>query len=256
MNVLVECPQSSAGEWRFRLLGTDVRVKFWFWVLVCMLCPVRATLPVLLWVAVCLGSALIHELGHVFACRFFGARASIVLYGWGGRTLLTRTLRGPLPEFVAALAGPLAGLAVVALTLVAARLCGTSIQLDWFLFFPLLTATPASVHDVPSSQSAALGYALLNFLLLVNLFWSFVNLLPVYPLDGHDAARAILETRDTFAGRRHSLMLSAVFAAAAAILGYVAGSYIVAIGFVVLCVSSLQASEGERGRRNSFTRSR
>ena len=32
MTTLVDCPQSDRGQWSFRLFGTPVRVKFWFWI--------------------------------------------------------------------------------------------------------------------------------------------------------------------------------------------------------------------------------
>jgi hypothetical protein len=37
MTTLCDCPQSNAFEWRFRLLGTDVSVKFWFWLVILIL---------------------------------------------------------------------------------------------------------------------------------------------------------------------------------------------------------------------------
>ncbi len=32
MTTLVDCPESQRGTWTFRLLGTRVRVKAWFWI--------------------------------------------------------------------------------------------------------------------------------------------------------------------------------------------------------------------------------
>src|SRR5713226_7063095 len=142
MNVLVDCPQSRAGEWSFRLLGVPVHVKFWFWVAVVLVCGAQETGAVLIFVAVCFASILIHELGHVFAFRFFGEDAEIVLYGWGGLAIPRHDVRGTLPRFVVAVAGPMAGFAVTVLTVGVAMASGATIRLGWHLFFPVLAALP------------------------------------------------------------------------------------------------------------------
>src|SRR5260370_41332090 len=109
MNVIVDCPQSNAGEWRFRLFSSDVRVKIWFWIAVVLTCGANDTGGVLIWVAVCLASILIHEFGHVLAFRYFRERADVVLYGWGGLTIPYHDVRGTGPRSVVALAGPAGG---------------------------------------------------------------------------------------------------------------------------------------------------
>src|SRR5215468_6819041 len=94
MNVLVDCPRSSAGELRFTVFGVPVGVKIWFWISTLLLCGAQDTAGVLIWVAVVLASVLIHELGHVFALRIFGERADVALYGWGGITIPWHAVRG------------------------------------------------------------------------------------------------------------------------------------------------------------------
>jgi Zn-dependent protease len=44
---------------------------------------------------------------------------------------------------------------------------------------------------VPAHAAFSNWYVLLNDLLFVNFDWGLVNLLPVYPLDGGHAARAV-----------------------------------------------------------------
>src|SRR5258705_7012113 len=136
MNVIVDCPQSNAGEWRFRLFSIDVRVKIWFWIAVVLTCGANDTGGVLIWVAVCLASILIHEFGHVLAFRYFRERADVVLYGWGGLTIPYHDVRGTGPRSVVALAGPAAGFCVTAVTLVIAWFSGAAIRLGWRLIFP------------------------------------------------------------------------------------------------------------------------
>jgi hypothetical protein len=166
MNVIVDCPQSNAGEWRFRLFGIDVRVKIWFWIAVVLTCGANDTGGVLIWVAVCLASILIHEFGHVLAFRYFRERADVVLYGWGGLTIPYHDVRGTGPRFVVALAGPAAGFCVTAVTLAIAWFSGAAIRFGWRLIFPVLMVAP--VEGAVAGQSGSLWYVLLNDLLWVN----------------------------------------------------------------------------------------
>jgi membrane-associated protease RseP (regulator of RpoE activity) len=241
MNVIVDCPQSSAGEWRFRLFDIDVRVKIWFWIAVAVMCGAQDTGGVLIWVAVCFVSILIHEFGHVLAFRYFRERADVVLYGWGGLTIPYHNVRGTGPRFAVALAGPAAGFCVTAATLAVASLSGAGIRVGWHLVFPVLTAGPAT--RVLPGQPAYLWYAFLNDLLWVNFYWGLLNLLPVFPLDGGHAAQAVLEQHDPYRGRRKALMLSAAVAGVMAALGAVDMNFYMLLVFVVLGVSSLQALE-------------
>src|SRR4051812_21703417 len=86
MNVIVDCPPTRVGEWYFRLFGTPVHVKIFFWIPVALLCPAQELGPVLIWVAVCLVAILLHEFGHVMALRAQGISSEVFLYHWGGLT--------------------------------------------------------------------------------------------------------------------------------------------------------------------------
>jgi membrane-associated protease RseP (regulator of RpoE activity) len=83
----------------------------------------------------------------------------------------------------------------------------------------------------------------LNDLLWVNFYWGLVNLLPVYPLDGGHASRAVFEQCDPFHGRRNSLILSACVAATLGLFGLVEQHWYMALMFGILMASSLQALE-------------
>ncbi len=108
--------------------------------------------------AVIFGSILVHELGHAFAGEALGLRTlGIVLHGFGG---LCQYGRAPTPGrgFLAALAGPAAGLLLGLAALVASLV--------------LPAGLPPGVA------------LLLRWLVAINLFWSAFNLLPMIPLDG------------------------------------------------------------------------
>jgi stage IV sporulation protein FB len=93
---------------------------------------------------------------------------------------------------------------------------------------------------LPRGQGFSLWYVLANDLLWVNFYWGLVNLLPVHPLDGGHAARAILEQVDPQNGWRKALILSATVAGAVALFGIFEQSYYLALMFVILAVTSLQ----------------
>ena len=76
---LVDCPESSRGEWRFRLFDIPVRVHSWFWFTTIFMSATRDAGGVLIWVAVCFVSILLHELGHVLAFRVFSEEAEALL---------------------------------------------------------------------------------------------------------------------------------------------------------------------------------
>jgi len=249
MPTLTDCPQSNSGEWTFRIFGVPVHVKFWFWA-ACLLTGAnqQETSAVLIWVAACFGSILLHEMGHVCAFRLFGAEAEVVLYGWGGLAIPRRGVRGTLARLSVSLAGPAAGFCAAAAVAAAAWFAGARIHLGWYLFLPWLRAYPAAAAGAIPGTSSYLWYVLLNDLLFVNLYWGLVNLLPVYPLDGGQASRALFEQSDPSRGRRNSLILSVALAVAIALAGVLEKSGYLVVMFAVLAVASLQALEAERSR--------
>lgn len=251
MPTLTDCPQSNLGEWRFWLFGVPVRVKFWFWV-ACLITGANQdeTWALVIWVAVCLGSILLHEMGHVAAFRLFGEEADVVLYGWGGLTIPERGVRGTLARLVVSLAGPAAGFCAAAVVMAAAWYSGAHIHLGWWAFLPWLAAYPATAVRIIPGTASYLWYVLLNDLLFVNVYWGIVNLLPVYPLDGGQASRALFEQSDPFGGRRKSLILSVAMAVAIALAGALERSPYVVVLFAVLAVASLQGLDAERSRPN------
>jgi stage IV sporulation protein FB len=251
MNVLIECPQSRAGEWRFRLFGVPVAVKFWFWVAAVVMCSAQETSTVVIWIAVCLVSVLIHELGHVYALRSFGDDGEIFLYGWGGLTVSRGRVRGLVPEVAVALAGPAAGFGAAILTAGVAMATGATVRFGWHNFFPVVQAVPgANGHGISDYR----WFALINDLLWVNFYWALVNLLPIYPLDGWHAARAVLAERAPGGARRKAFIWSAVAAAIMVVLGLVQRNLYMVVIFAVLGASSAQAVEGERGSPRSHGR--
>jgi stage IV sporulation protein FB len=198
----------------------------------------------LIWVGVCFVSILLHELGHVYAFRLFGEDAEIVLYAWGGLAISRRSHQTHLARFMVSLAGPFAGFCLAAVALAAAFLSGARIHLGFQMLLPVIyTWLDVSGGGVPGMMRSYYWHVLLNDLLWVNFYWGVVNLLPVYPLDGGHAARAVFEQRDPYRGMRKSLILSASVAAAVALLGILDRSIYMVVMFGILSASSLQMLE-------------
>ena len=242
MTPILDCLDTSRGEWRFRLFGTLIRVQIWFWFVILIMGGDREPLAELTWVAVCFVSILLHELGHVAAFRLFRVDAEVVLHGWGGLAIPHREIRGAWAQVLVSLAGPAAGFGLAGVALLAASQTGFRTFSKFHAMIPSLSVYAVRLPHFPLSWLPA-WTVLLNDLLWVNFYWGLMNLLPVYPLDGGQAARSIFERYDSVRGRRRSLIVSAVIGGAVALFGLAEQRYYLVMLFGLLAVSSIQALE-------------
>lgn len=173
----------------FKLFKIPVRVEPWFWLMGFLLFPGSVTgiksrqdlLMVLLWIIVLFVSILVHELGHALTSRkMTGVTPSIKLWGMGGlaypNTQLTQK-----QSFWVTWAGPLAGLGffgLIVLTCCAIYGFAVGTDLTMILLFP-----SRETYTVLAKMNDPVLY-MLKDLLRVNFWWSLMNLLPVFPLDG------------------------------------------------------------------------
>ena len=250
MTTLVDCPESDRGQWSFRLFGTRVRVKPWFWITLLLLGANRSFSGAAIWVGVCFVSILLHEMGHVFAFRFFRRDAEVVLYGFGGLAIPDGPVSGTFPEVMVSFAGPLAGFLLAGLTAAAITLTGGHIFCVWFMYLPHLYADPsgAVLFRLYGARYYITIMTIVNDLLYVNFYWGLVNLLPVWPLDGGHISRALLEHWDRHDGRRKSLIVSALAAGAIALAALSDRNIWIAAMFGAFCISSIQSMQGETRR--------
>jgi Zn-dependent protease len=201
-------PAPSPGELRFTLFGVPVRIHPLFW-LVMILLGLRGTpdgRTLITWVVVGGLSILVHEFGHVGAFAFFGMRARIVLYAFGGLAIADQPTYGRQwtpagtrdgwQQVAISLAGPAAGFLLAGVVVAGLFLSGTS---SYFFSFKIGVG--------PEIDNDRLALAV-NVLLYVNLAWGLLNLMPLYPLDGGHVARELLLMVDSRTGIRRSLMLS------------------------------------------------
>jgi Zn-dependent protease len=158
-------PAETSFDLRWRMFNIPVRVHPLFWVISAALgwdSYVRIGMNALLiWMFAMFASILIHELGHVFMGRVFGTEGHIVLHAFGGLAIGSNNLSNPWKRIAVSFAGP-------------------GVQLV------LLAAVWAVAPLLPPHQ--AVGW-LIEDLVLINLFWPLLNLLPIWPLDGGQIAR-------------------------------------------------------------------
>jgi Zn-dependent protease len=143
-------------------------------------------------------SILVHEFGHALVARSLGlGPVSIVLHGFGGLTAFSkRPAHGQ--GILVGLAGPLAGLV---------------------LGLGALWLDPGTAYGVLVSDAV-------RWLILVNIFWSLFNLLPMYPLDGGQVLWHVLALAlPAVVARTWVRRVSLLFAAAVGIASLVGGQF-------------------------------
>jgi Zn-dependent protease len=233
---------------RFTALGVPVRVHPLFW-LVSIIFAVQLPPPLaVIWVGVVFVSILIHELGHALTIRAFGWYPLILLYTFGGLAIYQPTHRDSRKELLISLAGPAAGLTLGALIVLVLRATHHDV---YFTF-----GGPAGLSwTLPEGIKNGYLSAAIYFLLRVNIWWSLINLLPVYPLDGGQACRQILSLLRVPDAVILSLKISLVVAVAMAVyaLAKLQEPYIAAM-FGYLAYQSFSTLQGYYGRGGGYGR--
>jgi Zn-dependent protease len=192
-------PTHTPYDLHFRLFGVPVRVHPMFWLLSAILgwdWIHLGVLYVVLWVACVFLSILVHELGHVFMAQAFGNRSHIVLYSFGGLAIRNRIEPYRWQRIAVSFAGPLAGLLLYVLV--------------W------LFDTYTRPRIDPEGGMPVLGAAV-YMLLFMNLVWSLLNLLPIWPLDGGKISQEVLTGLSPGNGLRLALGISFLTAAVLAV---------------------------------------
>jgi Zn-dependent protease len=170
-------------------------------------------------------SILLHELGHaVVATRLGYGPCRIVLHGFGGVAVHRRA---PDQESIRiSLAGPAAG-----------------------IFFGVLLwgLSEYVLRDLSDD-----GKGVMQQLLFINLVWSVVNLLPIYPLDGGHVSEILLRgSLGRENGRKAAAVLSLLVLGGALFYAYRAGwslrSPLMIFLVINLALQNLNLFRGEEG---------
>ncbi len=146
----------------FTLGGIPVFVSAWYFLL--MFFFMRGGIQSgLLWAGSVTVSVLVHEFGHALVARRLRLQPKIMLHGWGGLCAHERAESDKHDALIIA-AGPGAGL-VLGLVFVGVQ-------------FGVAAFAPEVLLEKP-----LVGQLFWN-MIFINVFWSFVNLIPLWPLDG------------------------------------------------------------------------
>lgn len=199
----------------FHVLNIPVRVSVWFWVGAAMFAPVKEGRAIILWIFCVLLSLLAHEMGHALVSRLFRCAPSIVLLFMCGLCDSQAERQTPWQRLAVLCGGPGAGF------LFAAAI--------WF-------GAPALTLRLSDT-----GVEILQYLLLINLFWSIFNLAPVIPLDGGQIVAVVLSMFSPRNGVRWAHVVSLIAAILLAAYFFSSQNLWSAVLFSVFAISNYQA---------------
>ncbi len=167
----------------------------------------------LVWVAIIFVSVLFHELGHALTARLFGQSPRIELIAFGGLTIPEGPKLKPWKELAVIFMGPCFGFLLFV---------GASILLQ----FPYGTA---------------FARAALEKFRYVNLFWTFINLLPILPLDGGQLVRVTLDWIFGPKSMKLALYVSFWFAVLLSTVFFLIGLFLIGSIFLIFAFQSIES---------------
>jgi stage IV sporulation protein FB len=188
-------------------------------------------------------SLLVHEFGHALIAKFFRLSPNVTLWGLGGVCAHDRALRDRDDAAIVA-AGPGAGLAFGAL--------GYLVEKALWAYKPEL---------LYGSEPLQLTF---YYFFYINIYWSLVNLLPLWPLDGGQLFRLLMQRFFQPAKAARITHMTGI-ATAAGVLALVYGYYgstslfVVIFGGVIIYLNGKQlndpsATGGPPRRQNTLSK--
>jgi stage IV sporulation protein FB len=240
-------PSATQADLHFRLFGIPVRVHPFFWVTTVFLgLGGKEADPkdILVWVGVVFVSILVHEFGHATMQRFYGGHPRVTLYGLGGLAACDDCDRTPWRQILILLAGPGAGFLLAGIVVAILQVCGhfNGFALDWMP----IRWTPFDLAYYFENKSLAVVDLIIWDLLVANIFWGLINLLPVYPLDGGQLARELFTLGNPRAGVIQSLQLSVGVAVLIAVYALSKSSIYTCAMFGILAYNNFQTLQAYR----------
>ncbi|MCS7304321.1 MAG: hypothetical protein NZ602_04350 [Thermoguttaceae bacterium] len=242
-------PERTQADLCFRLLGIPVRVHPFFWIVALILGAnqIRSPVDLILWVLAVFVAILVHELGHALLMRLLGFHPAITLYGLGGYASYDRVWGGsnlghtPGGQILIHAAGPGASLALAAFIIGLVWLSGIQLEFQIGLPYGLWVG-----FFLPGSE---LLNQFLNWLVTILLAWSFLNLMPVYPLDGGQMVREVLIWLNPHQGMVQTLVLSVLVGGALCLAALLVWkSWFLAILFGYLAFANFMTLQATAGR--------
>jgi Zn-dependent protease len=255
-----EVEQRTPFDLNFYLFRIPIRVHPFFWIVAALLgnwvFRVWGFPYLLIWIGCVFFSILLHELGHALTGRLFGNRPHILLLTFGGLAIGATDPHNKRWQRIAVIfAGPGIQLLLYAiLWVVVWCMSPPGFPLRGNLIWSPLFLIPQVGEPVAVT---------LCFLMIINLIWPLFNLLPIWPLDGGQITREVLDEFRPRDGIIISLVISAVVSGVLCIhmilaeqhrplpfLEWVPGGYFNAMFMLLFCVVSLQQLQIENARRS------
>ncbi len=228
--------QPTEFDLRFRLFGIPIRVHPFFFLGTAIMgwgSMEHGPQHLVLWVAICFISILVHELGHALVSRWLGCYGQAIdLYGMGGLAHF-QPGRGYThgKSILISLAGPGAGFLLYAL-------------MRFVLSGPL-------ERWANGQGNPAVAFLVSNGVYQwehVNLWWGLINLLPVHPLDGGQVCMSVCKSLSRYRGDEYCHKIGMVVGGLVAAWFFQAEQTYAAILFAMLAMGNYDAIQ----RRNHF----
>ena len=165
---------------------------------------------------------ILHELGHALVARRHGIKTqSIILLPIGGVAILDNELLNPKKEFYISIIGPLVNFGIAVLF----------IPVLFFLDPTLLKQMGIFIFHLDSIGSLSGRIPFLHlfafFMIMLNVIIGVFNLIPVLPMDGGRALRALFSTKF---GRKNAtkivLLIGVLFSATFVVIGILENNWI------------------------------
>ena len=198
-----------------------------FWILAALIAVLFGEgdfLKMFIWVGVIFVSVLFHEFGHALTALCFGRNPRIELVAMGGLTYHDGEKLPFWKQFLITLNGPVFGFIIV----IAVYL----------------------LKDIPALSTGYAGQLLLQ-ILVVNIIWTVVNLLPVLPLDGGQLLRIVLEKFFDVKGLRYAFLLSSILSLAFCLILFLTQNFLAGAVFFLFAFENFDNFRKSRFVRDS-----
>jgi Zn-dependent protease len=214
-------PLGSVGGTVIRIHVTFLIFLVWLWGLYFRQGGTEAAWQGTTFIVLIFFCVLLHELGHVFAARYFGVKTQdVTLWPFGGIASMERMPDKPSQELIVAVAGPLVNVVIIA---VLALWIG-----------PRLNAESLAALDSPTVSMAAK-------VLWANVILVLFNLIPAFPMDGGRVLRALIAMR--MGNARATEVAASIGQAFAVVFGIVGVFYSPML--IVIAIFIFLAASGE-----------
>jgi stage IV sporulation protein FB len=244
-------PQPTQFDLQFSLLGIPVRVSPWFWLGSAIFgygITQGDPRQLFLWEIAVFISILVHEMGHAVMIRYFGESPRVVLMLMGGLAM-GGGRRGSGEQIAISAAGPVAQILLAVLTIALVRAGGHEYPSHVVGGIPFWNN---SWYDLEGRGLPELPFeglqTFVGYIVWPSIVWAVLNLVPVFPLDGGQIARAVMASWNPRDGVRQSLLVSAIAGAAIALYGFKQQQPYMGMMFAALAFDNFQTYQMTRGR--------